>query len=126
SLGLLRDSAAVPMLSDALAGQPTVVAAAVWSLGELGERGRPALEQVLPRGQPRRALPEVLQAAAKLRPVPATLIIPYVLDLDVAVRRSAVYAVTRSRVAAATPALIELAQRLDTPGEPGSGREDTE
>ncbi len=126
SLGLLRDSAAVPMLSDALAGQPTVVAASAWSLGELGERGRPALEEVLQRGQPRSALPEVLQAAAKLRPVPAALILPYVLDPAVVVRRSAVYALTRSRVAAATPALIELAQRLAAPGEPGSGREDAD
>ena len=126
SLGLLRDSAAVPALSGALTGQPTVVAAAAWSLGELGERGRPALEQVLRRGQPRHALPQVLQATAKLRPVPATQVVAYVLDSNSAVRTSAVYAVTRSRVSAATRALIELAQRLAARGGTETGRDDAE
>jgi cyclophilin family peptidyl-prolyl cis-trans isomerase/HEAT repeat protein len=127
SLGLLHDSAAVPILSDALAGPPTVVAAAAWSLGELGERGRPALEQVLEHGQPRHALSDVLQATAKLRPVPASRVFPYVLDSNVVVRRSAVYALTRTRVPAATAPLIALAQRLAAiPGEPGAGRDDAD
>ena len=126
SLGLLRDSAAVQTLAHALDSEPTVVAAAAWRLGELGERGRPALEQVLQQGLPRRALPEVLQAATKLRPVPATLIVPYLLDSSIAVRRSAAYAITRSRVPAATSALIELARRIAARGDSGTSRHDAD
>lgn len=124
SLGLLHDSTAAETLAHALASEPTVVAAAAWSLGELGERGRPALEQVLQHGQPRRALPDVLQAAAKLRPVPAPLIVPYLLDSSSAVRRSAAYAVTRSRVPAATSGLIELARRITPRADSATSRDD--
>ena len=124
SLGLLHDSAGVGVLAGALADRPTVIAAAAWSLGELGESARPVIEQVLRTGQPNAALSDVLQAAAKLRPVPAALVTAHMLDPDVAVRRSAAYAVTRSRVSSATPALLRLAARLESVGEPGSGRTD--
>jgi cyclophilin family peptidyl-prolyl cis-trans isomerase len=124
SLGLLHDSAGVGALANALAGPPTVIAAAAWSLGELGESARSVIEQVLRTGQPKAALPDVVQAATKLRPVPAALVTAHLLDPDVAVRRRAAYAVTRSRVPSATPALLALAARLPTVGEPGSGRTD--
>jgi cyclophilin family peptidyl-prolyl cis-trans isomerase len=124
SLGLLHDSASVGALANALANRPTVIAAAAWSLGELGERARSVIEQVLRTRQPTAALSDVLQAAAKLRPVPAALVAAHMLDPDVAVRRSAAYAATRSRVPGATPALLALATRLQTVGEPGSGRTD--
>ena len=124
SLGLLHDSAGVGALSSALGDRPTIIAAAAWSLGELGESARSAIEQVLRTGQPRAALSDVLQAAAKLRPVPSALVTAYLLDADVVTRRSAVYAVTRSRVPSATPALLALAARLQTVGEPGSGSAD--
>jgi cyclophilin family peptidyl-prolyl cis-trans isomerase len=126
SLGLLRDSAGVGALASGLARQPTVIAAAAWSLGELGESARSAIEQVLRTGQPKAAVSDVLQAAAKLRPVPATLVTAYLLDPDVAIRRSAAYAVTRSRVPSATTALLALATRVLTVGEPGSGSTDTD
>jgi cyclophilin family peptidyl-prolyl cis-trans isomerase len=127
SLGLLKDSAAVAVLSTALDRQPTVVSAAAWSLGELGDRGRDALESVLRSGQPSRALVDVLQASAKLRPVPAALVGPYTTDPSVHVRRAAAYALTRTRVPAAAPTLIALDQRLAAHGdETGSGPTEAE
>ena len=124
SLGMLRDSTAVPVLETALAGPPTVAAAAAWSLAEIGEHARPSLEGVLRAGEPAAALSDVLQAVAKLRPVPAASVAPYLTHSDPAVRRSAVYAVTRSRVPAATPGLLRLAAHLTNPTEPGAGRGD--
>jgi len=124
SLGLLHDSAGVGALATALGGPPTLVAAASWSLGELGETARSAIEQVLRTRQPKAALADVLQASAKLRPVPAALVAIHMADPDIAVRRSAAYAVTRSRVPPATPALLALATRVRTPGEPGSASGD--
>jgi cyclophilin family peptidyl-prolyl cis-trans isomerase len=126
ALGMLRDSAGVAALASALGGQPTVVAAAAWSLGELAENGRVEIERVLRTGQPRPAVKHVLQATAKLRPVPAALVTPYLFDQDVAVRRSAAYAVTRSRVPSAATALLALAGRADSVGEPGVGSDDAD
>jgi cyclophilin family peptidyl-prolyl cis-trans isomerase len=114
SLGLLRDSSATATLVAALAAAPGVSDAAAWSLGELGAAGRRALERVLSSGQPPAALPAVLQAAAKLRPVPAALVTPYLRRADKDVQRSAAYAVTRSRVPAATRALLALADEPTT------------
>ena len=109
ALGMLRDTSATALLANALARSPTVADAAAWSLGEFGGAGRPALERVLTSGQPRAALAAVLQASAKLRPVPAALITAYLKDSDIDVRRSAAYAVTRSRVPASARALIAVA-----------------
>lgn len=126
ALGLLHDSTASQALSAGLARSSTVAAAAAWSLGELGDSGRSVIEGVLRSGEPSSALTDVLQAAAKLRPVPATLIRQYATSANVEVRRSAVYAVTRSRVPDATPMLLELAERLAAPSEPGAGPTDAE
>jgi len=127
ALGLLRDSVATTVLTAALTGPPSVIAAAAWSLGEIGEKGRASLEATLRSGQPTGSLPDVLQAAAKLRSVPAALVIPYLAREDMYVRRSAVYALTRSRVPPAVTALMALEERLSRDArEPGSGRSDTE
>jgi cyclophilin family peptidyl-prolyl cis-trans isomerase/HEAT repeat protein len=114
ALGLLHDTASAVVLAGALSGTPTVVAAAAWTLGELGEAGRPALEAVMERGQPAASLPEVLQATAKLRPLPTRLLVPYLAHSDVRVQRSAAYALTRSRAPAAVTALLALERRLAT------------
>jgi cyclophilin family peptidyl-prolyl cis-trans isomerase/HEAT repeat protein len=127
ALGLLHDSAGAAALAGGLAGRPGVAAAATWSLGELGDAGRNALEAVLRTGEPRAALAAALQAATKLRPVPVSLVSPYLRHADPGVRRSAVYALTRFRLPNATSALIGLARRLaTTPGEPGTGATDVE
>lgn len=114
ALGLLHDTASAVVLAGALSGPPTVVAAAAWSLGELGEPGRAALEVVMETGQPAASLPDVLQAAAKLRPLPTRLLAPYLAHSDVRVQRSAAYALTRSRAPAAVTALLALERRLST------------
>src|SRR4029078_1177161 len=114
------------VLAAALNRPATVAAAAAWSLGELGDRGRPQLERVLRPGEPAAALADVLQAAAKLRPVAAALVLPYFTHANVLIRRNAVYAVTRSRVPSATSGLVALAQRLASSSEPGAGRSDAE
>jgi cyclophilin family peptidyl-prolyl cis-trans isomerase/HEAT repeat protein len=127
ALGLLHDSAATPALTAALAGPPTVMAAAAWSLGELGETARSSVERVLRTGQPTLAVASVLQASAKLRPVPVGLVVPYLADADIVVRRSAAYAVTRSRVPSATGALLQAWERIRSdPREAGAGRSEPE
>jgi HEAT repeat protein len=112
ALGLLHDSSSTAVLGAALGGRPAVVAAAAWSLGELGEAGRPTLEAVMQAGHPSPALPDVVQAASKLRPLPVRLLVPYLEHPDLHVQRSAAYALTRSRAPAAVSALIALARRV--------------
>jgi cyclophilin family peptidyl-prolyl cis-trans isomerase/HEAT repeat protein len=127
ALGLLRDSPATTVLATALSGPPTVAAAAAWSLGEIGSEARPALEAALRSAQPPASLADVLQATTKLRPVPVALVTPYLTHRNVDVRRSAVYALTRSRVPSAVTPLLALEQRLSSAeAEPGSGRSDAE
>jgi cyclophilin family peptidyl-prolyl cis-trans isomerase/HEAT repeat protein len=115
ALGVMRDSAGVSTLAGLLGGPPTVVAAAAWSLGELGQVGRGALESVLRTGQPASALADVLQASTKLRPVPVPLIAPHLAHSDLIVRRSAAYALTRTRLPAAVRPLLALAGTLSAP-----------
>jgi cyclophilin family peptidyl-prolyl cis-trans isomerase/HEAT repeat protein len=109
ALGAMRDSSGVSTLARLLGGPPTVVAAAAWSLGELGQVGRGALESVLRTGQPAAALADVLQASTKLRPVPVALIVPHLTHPELIVRRSAAYALTRTRLPAAARPLLALA-----------------
>ena len=126
ALGSMRDSASASTLANALGGAPTVVAAAAWSLGELGAAGRSALENVLRAGSPASALPDVLLAVTKLRPVPVALITPYLEHPALSVRRGAAYALTRTRLPAAVSPLLAAARRL-TPsaGPPNAAVPDT-
>ena len=115
ALGVMRDTAAVPVLAAALAGAPTVRDAAAWSLGELGATARPAIESTLRSGQPAASVAAVLQASTKLRPVPTSLIAPYLEHPDLSVRSAAAYALTRSRVPESARPLLALASRLASP-----------
>jgi cyclophilin family peptidyl-prolyl cis-trans isomerase/HEAT repeat protein len=112
ALGLMRDTAATEALAATLARSRSAAEAAAWSLGEMGNAGRPIIEHALAAGQPRSAIAAILRAAAKLRPVPAALVIPYLQDADIAVAEGAAYAVTRSRVPASVRALLALETRL--------------
>ena len=76
---------------------------AAWSLGELGDPGRKAIETALRGGF---ATSIVLYAAAKLKPIPATLITPYITPGNAALLRAAVYAVARSRAPAGVRVLL--------------------
>ena len=76
---------------------------AAWSLGELGDPGRKAIETSLRSGF---ATSIVLYASAKLKPLPTTLITPYITPGNAALLRAAVYAVTRSRAPAGVRVLL--------------------
>lgn len=113
ALGLLRDTAAVAALGQALARPPTVRDAAAWALGEIGEPARASLTDVLRTGRPVTAVAAVLQAATKLRPVPVDDVARYLLHDDPGVRRGAAYALTRSRVPSSARVVLAAANRSD-------------
>jgi cyclophilin family peptidyl-prolyl cis-trans isomerase/HEAT repeat protein len=110
ALGLLKDSASASLADSTLRAVPTVptvAAEAAWLLGELGERGRPAIVAALhdnALGAPARG--SLLLAATRLRPVPAEAIIPWVSSADTAVAWRAAYALARGRSAAGVRALL--------------------
>ena len=128
ALGLLRDTSSADALRGALDGPVSVMEAAAWALGEMEGRGATVLASVLRDGQPAPALAAVLSATAKARPVPVPLVTPYLTHTDPAVRRSAVYALTRSRVPAAVWPLLRAAEPLvlAVPPPPSTGRAETE
>jgi cyclophilin family peptidyl-prolyl cis-trans isomerase/HEAT repeat protein len=70
ALGLMRDSASIHHLRDAL-GRPAAGAEAAWALGQMGDRARSAVTGALSSGNlPEAAIGELLLAASLLRPVP--------------------------------------------------------
>jgi cyclophilin family peptidyl-prolyl cis-trans isomerase/HEAT repeat protein len=123
SLGLMRDTESVDALAAAVGitsrqptgpargqGPVTVVSEAAWALGQIGQPARRALMRALNDGV---APPGVLYAAARLRPLPTAALTGYFWPGDPDRMRAAVYAVTRSREAAAVRALLDVAQAPD-------------
>jgi cyclophilin family peptidyl-prolyl cis-trans isomerase/HEAT repeat protein len=126
ALGIAKDTGAVLALARALGGAPDAVAReAAWALGELGEPARTvltvALGDRLPA--PRRDSPMAQRAPAvraaavlalvKLRPVPATVLVPWLADSTPEVARAAAYVVGRARVAGALRAALPLYDSAD-------------
>ena len=110
SLGLLRDSASVPLLNAALSGPPRVAREAAWALGEIGAPARAAILAGLagPNTDDARTM-QLLLAAAKLRPVPVTELRRYLSMHDRPhVQWAAAYAIARFRSPAGVRDLIEL------------------
>ena len=107
ALGLSKDTASAPLGANALRATPGVAVEAAWLLGELGERGRAGLTAALrdsslsstTRGA-------VLLASARLRPVPADAVAPWVMSTDTAVAWRAAYALARGRSAAGVRTLL--------------------
>ncbi len=112
ALGLLKDTASATLGATALQSTPAVAVEAAWLLGELGEGGRQALATAL-RDSALSAATRgtVLLAAARLRPVPADLVAPWVTDADSALAWRAAYALARGRSAAGVRTLLGAAHR---------------
>ena len=109
ALGLLRDSASVPALASALGAAPGVAAAAAWSLGDIGGPAAPAIRRALGAARPAAVARALLLAAAKVHPAPLEDVRPYLRRPDADLRWAAVYAVSRSPVAAAVREVASLA-----------------
>jgi cyclophilin family peptidyl-prolyl cis-trans isomerase/HEAT repeat protein len=113
ALGLLRDSTHTSPLRVAADSAPLYVGAeALWSLGEIGEVARPQIEALLADTSFRlpRWRRELLLAATKLRPLPATLIVPFLTHPDTEVVWAAAYAISRTRAPEGLRALTPLAE----------------
>jgi cyclophilin family peptidyl-prolyl cis-trans isomerase/HEAT repeat protein len=107
ALGLLKDTTALDLGVGALHAPDAVAAEGAWLLGQLGERGRPAIVAALRDSSisvPARGA--VLLAAARLRPVPVDAIAPWVASADSAVAWRAAYALARGRSAAGVRTLL--------------------
>ncbi len=109
-LGLLEDTSSAPLAITSLRRVPAVAVEGAWLLGELGEPGRAGIVAAL--GDPAispDARGALLRAAARLRPVPASAVIPLVASPDSAVAWRAAYALARGRSAAGVRALLVAA-----------------
>lgn len=113
SLGLLRDTASVADLTEALTWSSPVAREAAWSLGQLGNAARDAIVSALVRGRADPATrSQLLLASAKLTPVPAQTVIDYFDDPSPSVVWAAAYAISRTRTAAGLSALQNLGDSL--------------
>lgn len=106
-----RDVAALPIAASSLHRAPARAAQSAWLLGELGAPARDALVTAL--GDPSLA-PSVreglLLAAARLRPVPAAAIAPWVASADSGVAWRAAYALARGRAPGGVRVLVDAAR----------------
>ena len=107
SLSLIRDSGSVSVAVAGLrAGSEQATEAARW-LGELGDRGRLSIIDALGDASlGSSAHAALLLAAARLRPVPAAVVMPYLARDDSALAWRAAYAIARGRSAAGVRALL--------------------
>lgn len=123
SLGLLRDTASIADLVEALTWSAPVSREAAWALGQLGNAARGAIVDALARGHkdPGTRV-QLLLAAAKLSPVPAQSVIEYFDDEHPSVVWAAAYAISRTRTVAGLSALWALGDSLvaNRPVRPGS------
>ncbi|HEX5973383.1 MAG TPA: peptidylprolyl isomerase [Gemmatimonadaceae bacterium] len=111
SLALLRDSGAVSMAGRALRGPATVAIEAARLLGDVGEAGRAGIITGLGDSTLDPAVrAALLLAAARLRPVPATAVVPWVASSDTGVAWRAAYVLARGRSSAGTRTMLSAAR----------------
>ena len=118
ALGLARDGSAVADLARAASQSSGAVGyEAAWALGEIGAPAREVIVAALSPAASRRAaphaLPALLVAAGKLRPVPVSAIAPYLDATESGVARAAAYALGRSRAPGGVRALVAHAGSRD-------------
>ena len=111
-LGLVRDTAAIPLLARIYRSMNESSAAAAWSLGEIGA---PAVDTVVAllrqtgAMRPQAAIRELLIAASKHRPVNVAAVEPYLRSSDSELRWAAAYAIARNRAPSGARALLHAA-----------------
>ena len=108
SLSLLKDSASAALAAAALRNGPEQAREAARLLGEVGDRSA-IIDALGDASLGRSTHAALLLAAARLRPVPAAAVTPYLARDDSALSWRAAYAIARGRSAAGARAL--LAQR---------------
>lgn len=100
ALALLKDSASRSLAAAGLHREPLVAERGAWLLGELGEAARGTLVTALGdpalAGTTRAAL---LLAAARLKPIPAAAVVPWLQSPDSAITWRAAYVLARGRSA---------------------------
>ena len=107
SLGLLKDTASVTVASVSLRGPMAPAREAAWLLGEVGDRGRSAIEAgLLDESISPSSRGALLLAATRLRPVPASAIVPWLTSPDSALAWRAAYALARGRGTSGVRALL--------------------
>jgi cyclophilin family peptidyl-prolyl cis-trans isomerase/HEAT repeat protein len=106
ALGLLKDTASVPIAADALRGAPEIASEAAWMLGEVGDAGRAALLGAVTDASLGERRGPVLLALARVKGVAIAPIVPLLADADTTIAWRAAYAISRARSAAAVGAMM--------------------
>jgi len=111
ALALLRDSGAVNLAASALHGPPSVAIEVARVLGDIGEPGRAGIVAALADSSiAADARAAVLLAAARLRPVPASAVLPWLVSRDSSIAWRAAYVLARGRSSAGVRALLAAAR----------------
>lgn len=110
SLALQHDTGAVNLAASALRGPPSVAGEAARLLGDVGDPGRTALLAALADSSLAPSVRDaVLLAAARLRPVPAVAVLPWLTSSDTGVAWRAAYVLARGRSAPGVRSLLSVA-----------------
>jgi cyclophilin family peptidyl-prolyl cis-trans isomerase len=111
-LGLVRDTASVPLLAAIYRTSATTAVPAAWSLGEIGAPAADTVAALLAsssRTEPRSgATRELIVASSKIRSLRFTVIAPYLSSADAQLRWAVAYTVARKHSSAGVRALLDV------------------
>ena len=113
-LGLVRDTASIPLLASLFRASGPAAAAAAWSLGEIGRPAAEAIAALLnENGHGGRSVQASLRALiiaeSKMRPLDFATVAPYLNSLDAELRWAAAYSIARQRARPGARALLDAA-----------------